>query len=229
MNRKVDYTWRLAEIMAAHGMHNSTDLIPRLAERGIQLSRPQVYRIVHQRPERTVAAVTGSTVRHPRLRSRGPPHRHGNRRAAQESRNARRSLPRQTSSISTNPCGRAARECSVMTINPNRRSRPRGRPHVNNGALRCTRCAGCPPNSAPRPGQASSSATAASTPRCAPTGSARSADTTACCPAAPTAPILGRSAWPAPASPRTTNAEPATPKARSTGTGDALAAPCART
>jgi hypothetical protein len=49
MNRKVDYAWRLAEIMAAHGMHNSTDLIPRLAERGIQLSRPQVYRIVHQR------------------------------------------------------------------------------------------------------------------------------------------------------------------------------------
>jgi DNA-binding Xre family transcriptional regulator len=52
MNRKVDYAWRLAEIMAAHGMHNSTDLIPRLTERGIQLSRPQVYRIVHQRPER---------------------------------------------------------------------------------------------------------------------------------------------------------------------------------
>jgi DNA-binding Xre family transcriptional regulator len=38
--------------MAAHGMHNSTELIPRLAERGIQLSRPQVYRVVHQRPER---------------------------------------------------------------------------------------------------------------------------------------------------------------------------------
>lgn len=52
MRREVDYTWRLAELMAAHGMHNSTDLIPRLAERGIQLSRPQVYRVVHQRPER---------------------------------------------------------------------------------------------------------------------------------------------------------------------------------
>lgn len=52
MRRQVDYAWRLAEIMAAHGMHNSTDLIPRLAERGIQLSRPQVYRVVHQRPER---------------------------------------------------------------------------------------------------------------------------------------------------------------------------------
>jgi DNA-binding Xre family transcriptional regulator len=52
VKRQVDYTWRLAELMAAHGMHNSTDLIPRLAERGIQLSRPQVYRVVHQRPER---------------------------------------------------------------------------------------------------------------------------------------------------------------------------------
>ena len=52
MNRKVDYAWRLAEIMAAHGMHTSTDLIPRLFERGVQLSRPQAYRIVHQRPER---------------------------------------------------------------------------------------------------------------------------------------------------------------------------------
>ena len=52
MKRQVDYTWRLAEIMAAHGMHNSTDLMPRLAERGIQLSRPQVYRVAYQRPER---------------------------------------------------------------------------------------------------------------------------------------------------------------------------------
>jgi DNA-binding Xre family transcriptional regulator len=52
MKRRVDYTWRLAELMAAGGMHNSTDLIPLLAERGIELSRPQVYRVVHQRPER---------------------------------------------------------------------------------------------------------------------------------------------------------------------------------
>ena len=28
MKRDVDYTWRLAELMAAHGMHNSTDLVP---------------------------------------------------------------------------------------------------------------------------------------------------------------------------------------------------------
>jgi Cro/C1-type HTH DNA-binding domain len=50
MKRKVDYTWRLAELMAARGMHTSTELIPLLSERGIQLSRPQVYRVVHQRP-----------------------------------------------------------------------------------------------------------------------------------------------------------------------------------
>ena len=89
MNRKVDYAWRLAEIMAAHGMHNSTDLIPRLAERGIQLSRPQVYRIVHQRPERMslqllaalcdilgcgvedLLTVTATDVRRKRSRDRG--------------------------------------------------------------------------------------------------------------------------------------------------------------
>ena len=34
------------------GLHNTTELIPLLAERGITLSRPQVYRLVNQRPER---------------------------------------------------------------------------------------------------------------------------------------------------------------------------------
>jgi DNA-binding Xre family transcriptional regulator len=52
MRRQVDYTWRLAELMAARGLHNTTDLIPLLAERGITLSRPQVYRLVNQQPER---------------------------------------------------------------------------------------------------------------------------------------------------------------------------------
>ncbi|MFH5229410.1 helix-turn-helix domain-containing protein [Antrihabitans spumae] len=52
MKRQVDYTWRLAELMAARGMHNTTDLMPLLLERGIDLSRPQVYRLVKERPER---------------------------------------------------------------------------------------------------------------------------------------------------------------------------------
>lgn len=52
MRRDIDYTWRLAELMAGQGLHNSTDLIPFLRERGIDLSASQVYRLVTNRPER---------------------------------------------------------------------------------------------------------------------------------------------------------------------------------
>jgi DNA-binding Xre family transcriptional regulator len=52
MKRDVDYRWRLAELMARDGLHNSTDLAPLLRERGIDLSPSQIYRIVTQRPER---------------------------------------------------------------------------------------------------------------------------------------------------------------------------------
>ena len=52
MKRDVAYTWRLAELMAAHGMHNSTDLVPHIRERGIDLSASQIYRLVTSRPER---------------------------------------------------------------------------------------------------------------------------------------------------------------------------------
>lgn len=52
MRRQVEYRWRLPEIMAANGMHNTTELVPRLQERGIDLSRQQVYRLAQQRPER---------------------------------------------------------------------------------------------------------------------------------------------------------------------------------
>ena len=33
-------------------MHNTTELVPLLAERGIELSRTQTFRLVNQRPER---------------------------------------------------------------------------------------------------------------------------------------------------------------------------------
>lgn len=56
VRREVEYKWRLSELMAARGLHNTTDLIPLLAERGITLSRPQVYRLVNQKPERVRAA-----------------------------------------------------------------------------------------------------------------------------------------------------------------------------
>jgi DNA-binding Xre family transcriptional regulator len=52
MNPTVGYRWRLRELMAARGMFATTDLHPHLAERGIEISAIQVYRLVAQVPER---------------------------------------------------------------------------------------------------------------------------------------------------------------------------------
>lgn len=50
--RVVSYQCRLREVMAEHGMYATTELVPLLAERGIELSRTQTFRLVNQRPER---------------------------------------------------------------------------------------------------------------------------------------------------------------------------------
>lgn len=55
--RKLDYRWHLREVMATRGMFATTDLRPLLAERGIDLSPSQVYRLVTERPERLNLAV----------------------------------------------------------------------------------------------------------------------------------------------------------------------------
>lgn len=52
MARKLDYHWRLRQVMADRGMFATTDLIEPLAQRGIHLSSSQVYRLVAERPER---------------------------------------------------------------------------------------------------------------------------------------------------------------------------------
>ena len=52
MKRQVSYQWRLREVMAAHGMFTATDLEPHLADRGINLSSVQVWRVVTHTPER---------------------------------------------------------------------------------------------------------------------------------------------------------------------------------
>jgi len=44
--------WHLREVMATRGMFATTDLIAPLAERGVELSREQIYRLVTQQPER---------------------------------------------------------------------------------------------------------------------------------------------------------------------------------
>jgi DNA-binding Xre family transcriptional regulator len=52
MTRKMSVRWHLREVMAMRGMFSTTDLIAPLAERGVELSREQVYRLVTQQPER---------------------------------------------------------------------------------------------------------------------------------------------------------------------------------
>ncbi|MEU3525658.1 helix-turn-helix transcriptional regulator [Streptomyces sp. NPDC038707] len=52
MPSKLDYQWHLRELMAKRGMYSTTALQPLLAERGINLSTSQVYRLVTEKPER---------------------------------------------------------------------------------------------------------------------------------------------------------------------------------
>lgn len=52
MTAKLDYQWNLRELMARHDMYLTTQLRPKLAERGIHLSDSQVYRLVVDTPER---------------------------------------------------------------------------------------------------------------------------------------------------------------------------------
>jgi DNA-binding Xre family transcriptional regulator len=50
--KDVSYRWHLRMRMAERGMYATTDLVPLLAERGVVLSREQVYRLVAKVPER---------------------------------------------------------------------------------------------------------------------------------------------------------------------------------
>ena len=52
MIKKMGYQWRLRHLMAERGMFQTSDLVPLLVERGIVLSREQVYRLVTQPPQR---------------------------------------------------------------------------------------------------------------------------------------------------------------------------------
>ncbi|MEU0942366.1 helix-turn-helix transcriptional regulator [Streptomyces canus] len=52
MIKKMGYEWHLRKLMADRGMFQTSDLVPLLAERGIALSREQVYRLVTQSPQR---------------------------------------------------------------------------------------------------------------------------------------------------------------------------------
>jgi len=69
MTRTIGYLWHLRRLMAERGMFATSDLVPLLAERGILLSREQVYRLVTRTPERlsltTLAALCDILGCHP--------------------------------------------------------------------------------------------------------------------------------------------------------------------
>lgn len=52
MTKKMAIRWQLRQVMATRGMFQTTDLVPLLAERGVHLSREQVYRLVTSTPQR---------------------------------------------------------------------------------------------------------------------------------------------------------------------------------
>ncbi len=52
MIKKMGIRWNLRKLMAAAGMFQTSSLVPLLAERGVILSREQVFRLVTQPPQR---------------------------------------------------------------------------------------------------------------------------------------------------------------------------------
>jgi DNA-binding Xre family transcriptional regulator len=52
MIKKMGFEWRLRQLMAEREMFQTSDLVPLLAERGVSLSREQVYRLVTHPPQR---------------------------------------------------------------------------------------------------------------------------------------------------------------------------------
>lgn len=52
MARTVSMQWRLRQVMAERGMFQTSDLMPLLAERDIELTRQYVHRLVTKPPQR---------------------------------------------------------------------------------------------------------------------------------------------------------------------------------
>lgn len=50
--KTVAYRWQLRKVMGEHGLYNTTDLVPLLADRGVVMTSTQVYRVVTGEPER---------------------------------------------------------------------------------------------------------------------------------------------------------------------------------
>ena len=52
MSRRIVMSWNLRQVMATRSIFQTSELVPLLAERGVQLSREHVYRLVTKTPQR---------------------------------------------------------------------------------------------------------------------------------------------------------------------------------
>jgi DNA-binding Xre family transcriptional regulator len=52
MSRRIVMGWNLRQVMATRSIFQTSELVPLLAERGVQLSREHVYRLVTKTPQR---------------------------------------------------------------------------------------------------------------------------------------------------------------------------------
>ena len=52
MNAAKSFQWNLRRLLAEQNIYQTTELVPMLAERGVRLSREQVYRLVTHPPQR---------------------------------------------------------------------------------------------------------------------------------------------------------------------------------
>lgn len=55
--RNIRYRWHLRAVMAERGLFATSDLVPLLAERGVEMSSSQVFRLVSGTPERLNCSV----------------------------------------------------------------------------------------------------------------------------------------------------------------------------
>jgi DNA-binding Xre family transcriptional regulator len=52
MTRRVVMRWHLRQVMATRGIYQTSELVPLLTERGVQMSRQYVHRLVTTAPQR---------------------------------------------------------------------------------------------------------------------------------------------------------------------------------
>lgn len=52
MTRGISVQWNLRQVMAGHGLYQTSDLLPLLADRDIHLSRQYVHTLVTKTPQR---------------------------------------------------------------------------------------------------------------------------------------------------------------------------------